>query len=244
MIKSKLIVVFVLAASFGQCFAGDDWFFTADEVAKAYQYQRQFGARLRNPLDAQPCLEGKKNFGASYQGQGFVAPCRFVDETIRQLRELLESGAARYLFPLDVDSADLAVPVEVYVSKYQQLPREKILSALLRERKLVAIYHTATHLNPEPDDKESGMRAWSNKRMVIGFYDGRPNQFLSRRPAGNVDFEFEGLVRIGEIRMMGHFLGGLTLVANNASVSFDLSFDDDRAAAPSAEVAAVTAAVR
>ena len=45
----------------------------------------------------------------------FVAPCRFVGETIRQLRELLESGAAKYLFPLDVDAADLAVPVDVYV---------------------------------------------------------------------------------------------------------------------------------
>ena len=118
----------------------DRWFFTANEIADAYRYQQQFGARLRNPLEAQTCFEGKPEFAASHQGKRFVAPCRFVEETIRQLRDLLESGAAKYLFPLDVDSANLAVPADVYASKYEQLPREEILPALLREPTLVAIY--------------------------------------------------------------------------------------------------------
>jgi hypothetical protein len=243
MIKSKLIVAFLLAASLGECFAGDDsWFFTADEIGNAYRYQQQFGARLRNPLEPQACLQGKKDFRASYRGSGFIAPCRFVDETIRQLRELLESGAAKYLFPLDVDSADLAVPVEVYVSKYRELASAEVLPALLRDPELVAIYRTAMHLNPEPRDEDSGMKAWSTKGTVIGFYDGRQNQFLQRSSDASVDFA--GLVRLGEIRIMGHFLGELTLVANNTSISFDLSFDDDRAAASTADFAAVSTAVR
>ena len=163
-VRSFISVAFVLAASFGQSFAKDDrWFFTANEIADAYRYQQQFGARLRNPLEPQTCLQGKKDFAASYQGRPFVAPCRFVGETIRQLRELLESGAAKYLFPLDVDSADLAVPVDVYVSKYKQLPREEILPALLREPTLVAIYHTAVHLNPEVGNKGSGTERMGQK---------------------------------------------------------------------------------
>ena len=40
-------------------------------------------------------------------------------------------ASAKYLFPLDVDAADLAVPANVYESKYKQLPREEILPALL-----------------------------------------------------------------------------------------------------------------
>jgi hypothetical protein len=189
-------------------------------------------------------LQGKKDFAASYQGIPFVAPCRFVGETIRQLKELLESGAAKYLFPLDVDSADLAVPADVYVSKYKQLPREEILPALLREPTLVAIYRTAVHLNPEVGNKGSGMSVWGKNRTVAGFYDGRPNQVLSPRSDGGVDYEPAGLVRLGSFTMMGHFLGELTFVANDSVVTFDLSFDNDRAAAPTADVVTMSAAAR
>jgi hypothetical protein len=244
-LSSFIGVAFILAVSSEQSFAKDDrWFFTATEIADAYRYQQQFGARLRSPLEPEICFRGKKDFGASYQGRSFSVPCRFVDETIRQLRELLESGAAKYLFPLDVDFADLAVPADVYASKYKQLPREEILPALLREPMLVAIYHTAVHLNPV-GDKGAGMSVWGKKRTVAGFYDGRPNQILSARSDGGVDCEPEGLVRLGSFTMMGHFLGELTFVANDTVVTFDLSFDKDRAAVPAADVAdAVVADLR
>ena len=242
-VRTFMTAAFVLAASFGQSFANDDrWFFTANEVADAYRYQQQFGARLRNPLEAQTCFEGKNDFAASYQGKRFVAPCRFVGETIRQLRELLESGAAKYLFPLDVGAADLAVPADIYASKYKQLPKEEILPALLREPTLVAVYHTAVHLDPEVGNQDSRISVWGKKRTVAGFYDGRSNQVLSRS-GGGVDHATEGLVRLGSLTMMGHFLGELAFVANDTVVTFDLSFDNDRAAAI-AEVVTLSAAVR
>jgi hypothetical protein len=242
-LSSFISVAFVVAVSSGQSFAGDDqWFFTGAEIANAYRYQQQFGARLRSPLEPQTCFQGKKDFGASYQGRRFVAPCRFVGETVRQLRELLESGAAKYLFPLDVDSADLVVPADVYASKYKQLPREEILPALLREPTLVAIYHTAVHLNPDVGDPGSGMSGWGKERAVAGFYDGRPNRALSPRSDGGVDYQPQGLVRLGSFTMMGHFLGELTFVANDTVVTFDLSFDNDRAAAPTGTIVTVRAA--
>ncbi len=231
-IRSFIAVAFVMAAWSGQSFAKDDrWFFTAEEIANAYRYQQQFGARLRNPLEAQTCFEGKKDFAASYQGKRFVAPCQFVGETIRQLRELLQSGAAKYLFPLDVDTADLAVPADVYANKYRQLPREEIMPSLLSEPTLVAIYHTAVHLNPEVGDNGLGIGAWSKKRTVTGFYDGRPNRVTSPRPDEKVDHELEGLVRLGSLTMMGHFLGELSFIVNETVVTFDLSFDNDHASA-------------
>ena len=244
-LSSFITVTFALAVCSGQSFAKDDrWFFTAAEIADAYRYQQQFGARLQSPLEPQTCFQGQKHFGVSFQGRRFAAPCRFVDETIRQLRELLESGAAKYLFPLDVDSADLAVPAEVYASKYKQLPREEILPALLREPMLVAIYRTAVHLNPEVGDKGSGMSVWGKKRIVAGFYDGRPNQVLTPQFNGAVDYQSQGLVRLGSFTMMGHFLGELTFVANDTVVTFDLSFDNDRTAAPAADVVTVSSAAR
>jgi hypothetical protein len=236
-------IALLLTASFGQSFARDDrWFFTAAEITNAYRYQQHFGARLRNPLEPQTCFQGKTEFSASYQGRRLSVPCRFVDETMRQLKELLSSGAARYLFPLDVDAADLALPADVYASKYAHLPREEILPALLREPRLVAIYQTAVHL--DPGDRGPASSVWGKARTVAGFYDGRRNGVLSRRSDGGVDYESEGLVRIGGFSMMGHFLGELTFVANDTVITFDLSFDNDRAAAPMTDVVTVRPAGR
>jgi hypothetical protein len=244
-LSTFITVAFILAVSSGQSFAKDDrWFFTATEIADAYRYQQQFGARLRNPMEPETCFQGKKEFGVSHQGRSFTVPCRFVGETIRQLRELLESGTAKYLFPLDVYFADLAVPADVYASKYKQLPREEILPALLRERRLIAIYRTAMHLNPETGDEGTATSVWGKKRTIAGFYDGRPNQVLSPRSGTGVDSEADGLVRLGRFTMMGHFLGELAFVANDTVVTFDLSFDHDGAAASAAEVVAVSAAAR
>src|SRR6266540_620235 len=130
--KVVIAITVVLAVCKGSSYAGDDpWFFTASEIAKTYKYQQQFGARLGNPLKPEDCSYGQTEFPASYQGKPFAAPCRFIAETIRQLRELLESGAARYLFPLDVDHADFGVLLDVWNNKYDKLPRENIFPALL-----------------------------------------------------------------------------------------------------------------
>jgi len=119
------------------------------------------------------------------------------------------------------------------------------LPALLHEPALVAIYHTALHLAPEPSDTGSGgTSVWGEKRTVSGFYDGRPNQLLSRRMDGADHYEPEGLVRVGSFAILSHFLGELTFVAAATVVTLDLSFDNDRADAPPADIVTVSAAAR
>jgi hypothetical protein len=44
--------------------------------------------------------------------------------------------------------------------------------------------------------------------------------------------------------MLSHFLGELTFVAGETVVTFDLSFDNDRAAAPTADIVTVSATAR
>jgi len=229
-IRSFMGALFMLAVFSGTAFAGSDdpWFFTSDEIASAYSYQQQFGARVHNPLDPQACFRGEKDFSAFYQGNRFAAPCRFVHETVRQLRELLESGAAKYLFPLDVAGADLALPAEVYASQYKNFPRDEILPALLREPSLVAVYHTAVHLNS----------AAGKRRAVAGFFDGQSNRILPPGADGRLDYDSLKLIRVGGLSIMAHFLGEITFVTKDSAVTFDLSFESDRAAANAADVAA------
>jgi len=122
------------------------WFFTSEEVAAAYQYQQNYGERLRFPLRAGPCLFRGGEFSTSYRRNPSVVSCRFVLEVTRHLKEMLDAGAAKFLFPLDADHAHLGVPMEVWNNKYKNLPLEQVFPAILREPGLVALYHTAEHL--------------------------------------------------------------------------------------------------
>ncbi len=239
-IRGLTSAFFILAAFSGPAFAGadDPWFFSAAEIASAYRYQHQFGARLRDPLDPQACFRGGEEFRALYQGREFTAPCRFVSETVRQLRELLDSGAAKYLFPLDVGGADLAVPAELYTGKYKSLPKEEILPALLRDPALVAVYHSAAHLNPETAARAAD-GTQNQRRAVAGFFDGRPNRTLALGADGRIDYDSQKLTRVGALNLMAHFLGEISFVAKDGVVTLDLSFESDRGAAHPANVAAV-----
>jgi hypothetical protein len=97
---------------------------------------------------------GSQGIRGTYMGKEFFVPCRFITESTRHLKEMLSIGAAKYLFPLDADHAHLGVPAEVWAKKYSQLPSDQILFALLREPTLVALYHTAEHL--EISDRKTG----------------------------------------------------------------------------------------
>jgi len=231
--KFIIATALVIAIFQGNGYASDDrWFFTANEIADAHRYQQQFGARLRHPLRPQDCSYGHKEFSATYQGKQFAAPCRFIAETLRQLRELLESGVAKYLFPLDVGHAEFGVPLEVWNGKYARLPREDVLPALLHEPTLVAIYQTAQHVAPVPRNTNSGKDVWGERRNAIGFYDGRRTELLPRPLDDAFPCKPEGFHWSGGVTLLAHYLGELQLIVDETVVVFDMSFDDDRAAAP------------
>ena len=204
----------------------DTWYFTAKEIHAAYQYQENFGARIRNPLRAQQCFWGRQDFLAVYRNTEFTVPCRFVTETTRHLKEMLDAGAARYFFPLDANHAHLGVPVAAWEEKYQHLPAEQILPTLLRDSELVALYHTAEHLEIGRDANTEAQR-WMEKRNVLGFFDGRPIKILPPNAKG------QGVGMPAEYNSYGGFdflasrAGELFVFFDNKMITFDVSLDPD-----------------
>jgi len=220
----------LVAVSNGQVFSGDGlWFFSANEIAVAYRFQQHYGTRLRYPLKPEGCLYGQEEFTATFQGVQFPAPCRFVTETIRHLRQILEAQAARYLFPLDLDYGRLGIPSELWKTKYSKLSGQEQLKALLQEPSLVALYHTAEHLKPEANTKNSVGENWQ-KRSLLGFYNGQPMKTLSRHSNEALASVPEGYTLLNDFKILAHYLGELPFVINGTVVTFDISFDDDRAA--------------
>ena len=164
------------------------WYFTADEVEAAYQYQQNYGERLR---------------AAVAGGRVRISQCRVFGELSRD-EELLfladlsprsraiskrcSMAARRNFFShLDADHAHLGVPKEAWNQKYKDLPVEQLFAALVRDPGLVALYHTAEHLRVT--DRKTGAlnsdaKKWQDKRNVIGYFDGRPNKILPAQPNG------------------------------------------------------------
>ncbi len=206
----------------------DPWYFTASEIETAYRYQEMFGERVQNPLKARDCLLGKKEFVASYKGNEFLAPCSFIKETIRHLKEMLERGAAKYLFALDLDHAHLALPADLWENKYSKLPREKILPALLREPALAALYHTAEHLtvvDPRTGKVNSEAKEWKQKRNVFGFYDGRPIKILTPNASGSGVGVPETYESFGGFNFAANPKGQLHVFVASKAIVFDMTFD-------------------
>lgn len=230
-----LIIVLSLNSAAPALALDNDWFFTSVEIANAYRYQERFGRRLRHPLKPQGCYYGQSEFIASFQGKEFVAPCRFITESTRHLKQMLENGAARYLFPLDADHAHLAVPTELWAETYSKLSIGEVLPALLREPKLIALYHTAEHLtiaDPTNVAASDATAKWRAKRNVLGFFDGRPLKILPPRPDGAAHGKPERYENVGNVYFLGHRLGEIAFSANGKAVSFDISFDEDSSDVP------------
>jgi hypothetical protein len=206
----------------------DGWYFTAEEIRAAYSYQESYGERLRNPLRASGCMLRGGEFSARHGKTAFLVPCRFVEQVTRHLKEMVDQGAARFLFPLDADHAHLGVPMSSWKEKYQYLSADEVVPALLRDPGLVALYHTAEHLRVT--DRKTGevdfeAKAWLDKRNVLGYFDGRPITILPPQAAGQGASMPEEYYSYSGFSFLASSRGELYLSVGTRMVVFDIAFD-------------------
>jgi hypothetical protein len=204
------------------------WFFTADEIGTAYRYQMNFGERIPYPIGGQECTLGQEKFLASDRKSEFWLSCRFIKQTVRHLTEMLDAGAARYLFSLDADHAHLAVPKTLWEQKYRDLPFAEILPAILEDPSTIALYHTAEHLaviDPISGKPDPEAKAWKDKRNVIGYFDGRPIKIRAPDPSGAGLGAPDGYVSFGGFRFLAGPNGLLQIFRRKEAITFDITLD-------------------
>jgi hypothetical protein len=186
------------------------------------------GKRFANPLNSAPCSSGSSEFIASWQDKKFSAPCRFIHETVAHLRAVSALSATGFGVPLRSDHVHLAVPAALWQAKYHRFPRDEVLSAVLREPGLVAVYHATDDLAADSGQAEGSPRRPQsyNNRQVLGHYDGQgvevlPNQVnaLAQRYRSVAWFYF-----------LPRSIDGRTPSFRNETIAFDISFDPDLAA--------------
>ena len=206
---------------------------TANQTEIASGYREHFGQPLSRHLKAVDCFSGRTEFVASVHGKTFLAPCRFITETTRHLTEISASEGGNS-FPLFVDHAHLAVTSELWEQKYRKLPNDQILPVMLRDPSLVAIYHAACSL-PIVERKTAGgtpkTKEQDKKRQVVGFYDGRAMENLPYLKHGAGFDQAQHYRLFTWVYISAHPFGELAFSAKGTSMAFDISFDDDVAAA-------------
>jgi len=206
----------------------DPWHFTLQEIESAYKFQTRFGQRLPNAIRSLPCNLGKREVVSSYQGTEITVPCGFIRQISKQLRELIETGSAKYLFALDVDRANLAVPSDLWETKYRKLPSDSVLSDLLREPSLIALYHSGAYLSvadPVTGQVNREAKAWQDKSNVIGYFNGRAPTILPPDPSGLAPADPDGFRTVATIYFQAFWLGESLFTVNGRPVSFDFSFN-------------------
>jgi hypothetical protein len=168
-------------------------------------------------LNTAPCMNGEAEFIASREGQEFLAPCLFVHETTAHLRQAAAISERSLGFPLGTDHVHLAIPSETWERKYRGRAKNEMLSTILRDPDLIAVYHATAAFEYSratgTDARSKPMHAFHN-RQVLGYYDGRGIEIL---PNG-VN------VLTGRYRSIGWFYFR-PRQSDGSMTSFDISFD-------------------
>jgi hypothetical protein len=212
----------------GASAAAEDYWLTASAPTAVGRIDAQPSRRLARPLNPAACSSGSSEFVASWQGKKFLAPCQFIHETISHLRTASETGATTSIFPLRTDHVHLAVPAELWEAKYSSLPKDEILSAVLRERRLVAVYHATEALmvadskgtGPQPNYKQP-----YRNRQVLGYYDGRAIEILPDH-ANALAQRYRSVAWFYFLPRRPDEVAAFSL---DEAVTFDISFDHDSA---------------
>lgn len=148
------------------------WFYTLKQMAELYEIEYDEGKRLSNFIRIKDGV-----YFAECNGDSFVVPKPFIETTLRQLKELLESGLVKYLFRLDSFHSHPFVTEQRFKKEYQELNYIAVAEKFVNDTSLGTLFHNAEHLalrsppHTGPIDPES--QELRTKRNVIGWYDGR-----------------------------------------------------------------------
>jgi hypothetical protein len=229
-IRSLTVLVVLLFSSTGQGACRSNPAFTGNQSEIASGYREQFDQPLSRHLKAVDCFSGRTEFLASVRGKTFLVPCRFITETTRHLKEILESEGGNSVSRLYADHGHLAVTSELWEQKYRRLPNDQILPVMLRDPLLVAIYHAACGLptverkTPEGTPKA---KDWEKRRSIVGFYDGRAMENLPILKRGSELDQPQHYVLFTWFYISPHPFGELAFSSKGTSMAFDISFEDD-----------------
>ncbi len=202
------------------------WFFSAEKMREAYEREYHGEKLLQSPL-----TRVGDTFVGVHKGIRVEVPQEFVDQILRQIIEMLQTGAALYIFRLDAYHGHLFVTPEIHQVRYKQFDKSrdmvKEVATTLADPDLKILHHTFEHLvTPVAGDP---LLDSYKQRNVVGFFNGKPNEILPMPPPPKPSgINTPGRGRIPQIIYVAH-KDGLFAIKHprtGEEVRIDISFDD------------------
>lgn len=211
-------------------YGADGWYFTLEEMKEIYEKEYEEGERLEHYIKLE---DGK--YIASYDGQTFEVPEKFVKTTLNHLEQMLEKGYAKYIFRLDAFHHHLFIPEEVF-DEYGDISGAELIAESIKDDRLGALYHNTEHLAlrnpPKTGEIDPEAKDLISKRSVLGWYDGRPLEIIHPKDSAPEKIKEANTANTPDDC---HDTGGLTFKAikngefvikhNGKEIRVDLSFD-------------------
>jgi len=198
------------------------FFYTLEEARKIYEEEYYAeDKQLKNILVRR---DGK--LLGSFEGIEFPVPDEFIENTLYHLKDILEQGAAKYLFRLDAFHGHFFVSERIYKEEYHSLSKEEKVQKLVTDKSLGTLYHNSEHLRWDRDDPE--IDSLYRKRNVIGWYDERPIMILplpagERTAANTPDWAHD----VGPfLKFAAHKDGEFSIKTGGKEIRLDISFGD------------------
>jgi hypothetical protein len=207
----------------------DGWFYTLNQMKELYEIEYNEGKRLSNFIKLED-----EDYIAECNGESFIVPNSFIDTTLRQLKELLDSGLVKYLFRLDSFHSHPFVTEQNFEKEYLGLSYIEMAEKFVNDTSLGSLFHNAEHLalrappHTGPIDPEA--QELISKRNVIGWYDGRgievvfpPKKKLVGSGKSNTAIIPKGYRGVGSIIYKATRNGELSITHDNNKIQIDIS---------------------
>lgn len=199
------------------------WYYNLEETKEVYEWEYNGEKILKNVF--------RKKNGAwvgLVDGKEFDVPEEFLNKTLMHLKDMLEQGAAKFIFRLDCFHGHFFVDEKHYDSFYANCDGLEEAKRLVKDKKLGILFHNAEHLKKDFDDKEA--MNLIEKRNVIGWYDGRPIAILplpKDQKSTAVSAEELGRDLFSYPRFAAHKDGFFPIEVGGKEIRLDISFDDN-----------------
>ncbi len=197
------------------------WFYTTEEMQKVYAEEYKGEKILKNIFQ-----KSGDGYAGLVGGKELFVSEDFFKKFLEHLREMLEKKAAKFLFRLDAFHGHFFVPENVAKTEYNTMGMYSDAVLLVKDARLGVLYHNSEHLKLDNNDHET--TALHAKRNVVGFWDGRPLEYLPlperKRTAHDIP---EGNSAVGPFLVFAaNKDGNFSVMANNKEIRLDISFDD------------------
>lgn len=209
------------------------WFYTLVQMEDIYKIEYYES----NRLDCFIRNESGKSI-SQCDNELSEIPEKFIEKTLKMLKQMLDRGLIRYLFRLDTFHGHFFVTDEQFKKEYLNLNTKEMIIKFVNDDSLGILFHCAEHLAlrnpPQTGAIDEEALKLIKQRNIIGWYDDkRPLEVVTAdkkdlvgKGTSNTAKIPRGFRGVGAITFMANINGEFSIIHAGQAIRLDISLCD------------------